>query len=93
MSVEHHRARLRLDPEAVSWTEVDGEILALERESSTYIATNRTGTVLWNALVHGATREQLVAAVVRAFGISEPTAAADTDAFVDALAGRGLLVT
>ena len=48
MSVEHHRARLRLDPEAVSWTEVDGEILALERESSTYIATNRTGTVLWN---------------------------------------------
>jgi len=83
---------LRLDLEAVSWTEVDGEILALERESSTYISTNRTGTVIWKSLIHGASREQLTAVVMHAFGIDRQTAATDTDAFIDALAGRGLLV-
>jgi len=92
MPGDDQTALLRLDPDAVSWTEVDGEILALERESSTYIATNRTGTVIWKSLVHGASREQLTAAVMHAFGIDQQTAATDTDAFVDALAGRGLLV-
>jgi len=92
MAGDDQTALLRLDPDAVSWTEVDGEILALERESSTYIATNRTGTVIWKSLVHGASREQLTAAVMHAFAIDQQTAATDTDAFVDALAGRGLLV-
>ncbi len=92
MSAKDQISLLRLDPEAVSWTEVDGEILALERQSSTYISTNRTGTVIWKSLIHGASREQLTAVVMHAFGIDQPTAASDTNAFVDALAGRGLLV-
>jgi hypothetical protein len=83
---------LRLDEKAVSWTEVDGEILALEHESSTYISTNRTATILWASLAKGASREQLIGAVMQEFDVNETTAAADIDAFVEALSRRGLLV-
>jgi orotate phosphoribosyltransferase-like protein len=83
---------LRLDEKAVSWTEVDGEILALEHESSTYISTNRTATILWTSLANGASREQLIGTVMQEFEVNETTAAADVDAFVDALSRRGLLV-
>lgn len=82
---------LRLNPAAVSWLEVDGEILALQLSSSEYLSTNATGALLWKSLTAGATREHLIAQVVEAYGIDEERAAADTDTFLDALAAHGLL--
>jgi hypothetical protein len=82
---------LRLNPAAVSWLEVDGEIIALQLSSSEYLSTNATGALLWKSLTSGTTREELIAQVVEAYGIDQQRAAADTDAFLEALAAQGLL--
>jgi hypothetical protein len=82
---------LRLRPGAVEWRSVEGEILALDVDAATYIATNKSGTVLWEGLVDGATREQLVEALVEAYEIERPQAETDVDAFVAELRSRRLL--
>ena len=84
--------KLRLNTDAVSWREVDGEVIALRHASSEYLATNSTATFVWRALVPGASRLELVELLVAEFGIDVDRAAADVDAFVDVLASRGLLV-
>jgi Coenzyme PQQ synthesis protein D (PqqD) len=82
---------LRLNETAVSWREVDGEIIALQHASSVYISTNGTGALLWKSLATGASREHLIGLIVREFGVEETRATADTDAFLNALAEQGLL--
>ena len=84
--------KLRLNTDAVSWREVDGEVIALRHASSEYLSTNGTGTIVWKALVPGASRPELVELLVAEFGVEADRAAADVDAFVDVLASRGLLV-
>jgi hypothetical protein len=82
---------LRLNENAVSWQEVDGEIVALQHESSEYLSTNGTGALLWKSLAAGASREHLIGLIVREFGVDKGRATADTDAFLDALCAQGLL--
>lgn len=82
---------LRLRADDMTWRSVESEIVVLDQRDSTYLAVNRTGSVLWPLLVEGATRAQLAAALVDRFGIDEARAATDVDAFVDFLAGRDLL--
>jgi hypothetical protein len=82
---------LRLNPAAVSWLEIDGEILALQHSSSEYLSTNAAGARLWKLLTDGTSREQLIAMLVEHYGIDEDRAAADTDAFLGELAAHGLL--
>ena len=82
---------LRLNEAAVSWREVDGEIIALQLVSSEYLSTNGSGALLWKSLAAGASRDHLIDLIVREFGIDPEQAAADTDAFLDALAAQGLL--
>ena len=82
---------LRLNETAISWREVDGEIIALQHDSSVYLSTNGTGAVLWKSLATGASREHLIDLIVREFGIDSGRATADTDAFLDALTAQGLL--
>jgi hypothetical protein len=82
---------LRLRPGAVEWRSVEGEVLALDVDAATYIAANASGTVLWERLADGATREQLVEALVEAYEIERPQAETDVDAFVVELQSRGLL--
>jgi Coenzyme PQQ synthesis protein D (PqqD) len=82
---------LRLNEAALSWREVDGEVIALQHESSEYLSTNRTGALLWKSLATGASREELIGLIVSEFGVDEGRATADTDAFLDALSAQGLL--
>jgi hypothetical protein len=82
---------LRLNQSAVSWQEVDGEIIALQHESSEYLSTNGTGALLWKSLAAGASREHLIGLIVSEFGVDKSRATADTDAFLDALTAQGLL--
>ena len=82
---------LRLNETAVSWREVDGEIIALQHTSSEYLSTNGTGALLWKSLAEGASREDLIGLIVDEFGIDKGRATADTDAFLGALAEQGLL--
>ena len=84
--------QLRLRSDAVSWREVDGEVIALRHEASEYLSTNTTGALIWRELAQGTSRPELAAMLVSRFGIDADRAAADVDAFVDLLASRGLLV-
>ena len=86
---EHDELRLRADE--VHWQELDGEVVALAVRTSTYIAANRAGTLLWRALAEGSTRERLAHALATAFGISEQRALADTDRFLAELSANDLL--
>ena len=82
---------LRLNADAVSWREVDGEVIALDLAGSMYFATNASGALLWKSLAAGTSREELVALLVEGFELAEETARADVDAFLDSLVAQGLL--
>jgi hypothetical protein len=82
---------LKLRDRAVAWTDVDGEIVALDEEAAVYLGANPAGALLWRALARGATRESLAATLSSEYGISLERAQADTDAFLGALRDRALL--
>jgi hypothetical protein len=82
---------LRLRERGVAWTDVDGEIVALDEDAAVYLAANGSGALLWRALADGATRQSLADALTRKYGIPHEQARADTDAFLAALRERALL--
>ncbi len=84
-------APLRLRTAAVDWREVEGEIVALDRNNSAYLAINATGAVLWPALVRGSSVEELVALLRSEFDVDEARAKADVEDFVAMLRARDLL--
>ena len=82
---------LRLQTQLLEWREVDGEVIALEQERSTYVAANRSGTLLWRALAEGSTEPELAALLVTEYGIDATTAKVGVDGFLADLTQRGLL--
>jgi Coenzyme PQQ synthesis protein D (PqqD) len=83
---------LRLRDTELEWREVEGEVVALDLRSSSYLAVNRSGARLWDALAGGTTRKQLVDLLVSEFAIPREQAASDTDAFLLMLTDQGMLV-
>jgi hypothetical protein len=67
-------------------------LVVLDLRESRYLAINRTGRVLWRALVEGTTRDQLIDRLADGFGVGRDQAAADVDAFTAELESRGLLL-
>lgn len=82
---------VRLRPEAVDWREVEGEVVVLDRNSSTYLAVNATGAALWPEIVRGSKIDELVALLRSRFDVDESRATADVEAFVSMLRQRDLL--
>ena len=82
---------MRIRQKHVTWREVDGVVIALDLSSSTYFITNRTGRVLWTAMVAGATIDELVALLESSFGISRQRATDDVRAFVELVGTNNLL--
>lgn len=81
---------LKLRAEAVDWREVEGQVVALDRAGSVYLAVNGTGAALWPAIVEGATRNQLVGLLLETFDVDAARAAVDVDAFLADLSRRNL---
>ena len=82
---------LKLRAEAVDWREVEGQVVALDRAGSVYLAINQSGAVLWPAIVEGATRARLVQILLDTFDVDPARAATDVDSFVAGLSERHLL--
>jgi hypothetical protein len=76
----------------LDWRAVEGEVLALDLESSEYLGVNRSGAVLWRELAAGASREALVERLVADEGIDADRAGIDVERFLYQLRERGLLV-
>ncbi len=81
---------LRLRP-GVDWRDVQGDVVALDVRRSVYLATNLAGAVLWSRLSTGATRAELVAALVDEFEVDDHTADSDVDVFLRRLLELDLL--
>ncbi len=82
---------LGLRPQALDWRVIDDEIVMLDGQQSQYLATNASGTLLWQMLHKGATRGQLVDLLVSRYAIDEEQAGSDIDVFLDELRARELL--
>ena len=83
---------LKLRPERLEFREIEGEVVALDLERSSYIGINQTGGELWPLLVAGTEEETLVAHLVTEFGVSEEVATRDVGAFIADLRSRDLLM-
>lgn len=75
----------------VTWREIDGEIVLLDLEGSTYFSVNRTGIALWPLLIKGSTTSELSGHLAETFSLDRQTAERDVQVFVDALSDEGLL--
>lgn len=82
---------LKVRDGSVVWRELDGESVLLDVAAATYLGTNTSGTLLWRALVDGATHDQLVHRLVDEYEVDEGVAADAVDDFVSACRRRGLL--
>jgi hypothetical protein len=85
--------RYWLDPAAVSFREVGGEVVVLDVRSSSYITVNEAGAVLWRLLAAGATLDDLTGALVGNFGLDADAARRDAQAFLESLTSRRFVVT
>jgi hypothetical protein len=83
--------RLGLRSDNLTWREVGDEVVVLDLSSSTYLAVNGSGAVLWKALAEGASAGELQDTLMRQYDIEADTARRDVGAFLDDLRSRGLL--
>jgi hypothetical protein len=74
--------RLRLRQDGLGWRALEGEVVALDSPRGIYLGTNESGTVLWEALAEGTTREELARKLIDLYGIAEDEARRDVDAFL-----------
>jgi coenzyme PQQ synthesis protein D (PqqD) len=83
---------LRLRADALEWRDVEGEVVAVDLRTSTYLAVNASGAKLWPALASGATRDQLTDVLVDQFQLPRDQARSDVEAFVRMLEHENLLL-
>ncbi len=55
------------------------------------IALNDTGCLLWKRLENGATKQELIEALMQEYGVEEAVATADVEAFVENLVQNDFL--
>ena len=82
---------LRLRRERLQWRRVDGEVIAVDLDASTYLSANEAAAPLWEALAEGTTRDDLITQLVGVAEIDRDRAARDVDDFLGQLFDRQLL--
>lgn len=82
---------LRLRQEGFAARGIDDETVVLDLRTSTYLATNQAGTLLWRCLERGARRSDLIAAVLDEFEVDRAQAEKDVDDFIADCRRRGLV--
>jgi hypothetical protein len=84
---------VRLDPGAVSWREVQGEVIAVDSHNARYLGTNESAALLWPMLARGTTVDELAGALTERWTLPAQRAHADAEALVRWLGDAGLLLT
>lgn len=77
--------------EDFAWREAEGQLLVLHVPTSQYAELNASAAVLWEAMVEGATTEELERALTSRYDLTPDRAAADVEAFLSSLRRAGLL--
>jgi hypothetical protein len=73
------------------WTQVGDEVVVLDQRTDMYLGINDTGAVLWDLLIDGCGREELIDRLVSRWGVSQHRAAQDVDDFLAGLRAEALL--
>jgi hypothetical protein len=82
---------LRLRSRALEWRLVEGEVIAIDGDTSQYLGVNGSGALLWQRLAEGSTRAGLIELLLSSFALEPEQAEADVDAFLSSLEQNGLL--
>ncbi|MCA2214115.1 PqqD family protein [Jidongwangia harbinensis] len=82
---------LTLQPDAVQWHLVEGEVMALDVVRREYFSVNGSGALLWRLLAEGTSDVLLARELSREYGLAEATAEADVADFLAVLRERRLL--
>lgn len=85
-------SRVQLNPEALQWRLLEGEVLAIDLANSQYLAVNPSGALLWPLLAEGATEDELTRALAEHFGLEPRRARADVEGFLGWLDAQSLLL-
>jgi hypothetical protein len=83
---------LKLAEESLTWREVDGEIVVLDRRSWMYMGVNGSGVLLWKQIINGASRSRLIECLCDAYEIDAEVAQRDVEAFIETLSSHSLLI-
>jgi hypothetical protein len=75
----------------VEWREVEDDVVAVDLQTSEYLAINRTGAALWRDLAAGATPAALAERLAARFEVEPSVANRDVTEFLAFLEQRGLL--
>lgn len=84
--------RYRITPDALSASLDDGAVL-LNLHTKRYYTLNETGTRIWALLEQRVASDEIVAALVREYEVSEDEAQRALQALLDDLCAEHLLVT
>jgi hypothetical protein len=82
---------VRVRTDDLLWARVGDEVVVLDQRTDMYLGINDTGAVLWDLLVTGCRRGELVDRIVSRWGVSEDQAAGDVDDFLRGLRAEALL--
>jgi len=82
---------MRLRSRALEWRVVEGEVIAIDGDTSQYLGLNGSGALLWQRLAEGSTRNGLVDLLRSSFSLERGQAEADVDAFLASLEENRLL--
>ena len=82
---------MRLRTDGVTWQEIDGELVILDMQTSSYLTTNVAGATLAKLLTEDRDLDELAQALVDTFEIDVSTARTDAEAFVSELQAKQLL--
>ncbi len=85
--------RLWLRQSGLGWRTLDGEVVALDSPRGVYLGTNESGSLLWEALAGGATREELAQVLIDRYGIEGAQAEQDVEDFLTHVRDQQLLET
>ena len=83
--------RYRIRRKGLAWRQTGDEAVVLDIEKSEYFGLSSSATRLWQLLEVGATRDELVQALLPNAGAEADRVQADVDAFLSALQGEHLL--
>lgn len=82
----------KLNDEAMVWREVDGEVVVLQLEQSTYLSVNGSGRELWLRLADGASVRDLADTLCDSYSVAANQALADSEAFLQGLRDNDLVL-
>lgn len=71
-------------------TEVEGEAVLLDLESSYYFSLNETGTHIWRLIEKGTPESAIVASILDEWDVDQAEAERTVTAFFDSLVSEGL---